>query len=252
MEATRDLLPYLSDLVVDQWAMGSFPDWIVEALMSLGLACKNTDVLDLGCGKGTVSIAVARTLGYKVVGIDCFEPFVDTAIQKAIDHHVNHLCRFKVGDIHDLVTAASAYDIVIYAGVGVWGPFDECVGKLRTTVRPGGYILVEDVYLNGTSKIDRAGYEHCISHEECIRQLTSHEDAILSKVFDQGTDAEDDEENTLIRERASQLATKHPETFDLLLWHVHDQQEECKILANRYVRAIWLIQNRPESVLSTT
>ncbi|MFC1543543.1 SAM-dependent methyltransferase [Candidatus Neomarinimicrobiota bacterium] len=80
LEIDERLLPYLPELWADLWALGSFPDLIVEMLKPLGLPGAETSVLDLGCGKGAVSVTLAKELGFNVVGVDGFRPFLDEAM----------------------------------------------------------------------------------------------------------------------------------------------------------------------------
>ncbi len=146
------------------------------------------------------------------------------------------------------MTRDATYDIAIYMGVGVLGPLDEAVAALRRVVRPGGYLLIEDVYLNGAETIRRPGYETCLSYEDSTSQLTSHGDVILREIIDQGTAAGFEHENRLIRRRADQISAAHPELADLLSAYVQGQVEECEVLQNQCVCAIWLLQTTSGAV----
>jgi len=75
-----EFLPYL---LQDLWALGSYPDQIVEVISSLNLQKDRTRILDLGCGKGALSISLAKKFGYKVKGIDAFSSFIEFANEKS-------------------------------------------------------------------------------------------------------------------------------------------------------------------------
>jgi len=75
------LLPYLPYLLQDLWELGSSPDEIVSAIKNCGID-KGWRVLDLGCGKGAVSIRLARNFGCSVKGIDFINDFIDYARKK--------------------------------------------------------------------------------------------------------------------------------------------------------------------------
>ena len=94
-EAPPELLPYLPELLTDIWALGSSPVTVVEWLRSRQLPPETTRVLDLGCGKGAVSINLARELGFHILGIDFFEPFLAEAMEKARELGVEKLCSFE-------------------------------------------------------------------------------------------------------------------------------------------------------------
>lgn len=175
LDATPELLPFISELLADIWVLGSQPEAILNLLRPLRLPTHSSQVLDLGCGKGAVALHLAKEFGFQVLGIDLFEPFIKDAKARAEQLSVTHLCRFMVTDIRDTLEKARGFDVVIYASDGgVLGDFERCVGKLRRSVHPGGYILIDDGFLAGSSKIERPGYEHYAPHAETLRKLTAY------------------------------------------------------------------------------
>jgi len=141
-DATPELLPFIPELLADLWALGSWLDVIVELLRPLCLPVETTRVLDLGCGKGAVALTLAREFGFQALGVDFFEPFIQEAGERAEEMGVASRCRFICADMRDALREASDFDVVIFASVGgVLGRFDECVAKLRQSVRPGGYVV---------------------------------------------------------------------------------------------------------------
>lgn len=73
MEIDVRLLPVLSGLLVDLSELGPSPEQIVSAFQAVGME-PGSRVLDLGCGKGTVAVALAERLGLRVEGIDASHP----------------------------------------------------------------------------------------------------------------------------------------------------------------------------------
>lgn len=49
-------------------------------------------MLDLGCGKGAVSIKVALELRCRCLGIDALSEFIDEARRRAQEYHVTSMC----------------------------------------------------------------------------------------------------------------------------------------------------------------
>jgi len=161
LDATTGMLPFVPELIKDMWALGSFPDRIVELLRPFNLPPEKTRILDLGCGKGAVFITLAHELGFRAVGIDACRPFLEEAKSKAEEYRVSERCRLEYGDIRKAVQTLKDFDVVIYVSLGgTLGGFDAIVGKLRQTVRPGGYLVIDDGFLKESNKLNRAGYEH--------------------------------------------------------------------------------------------
>ncbi len=240
-----ELVPYIPELLADIWVLGSWPERIIALLRPLDLPLKSTKVLDLGCGKGAVSILVAKELGFKVTGIDLFPPFIQEARTRAREYGIEDLCRFEIGDMLDKLPTSRNFDIIIFASVGgVLGDFAVTVEQLRQGVRPGGYMIIDDGFLSHKSRLNRDSYGHYRSHDVTIRQLTEHSDILVKeelipvkdlKAFNQRT-TED------IRKRADALAKLHPELADACADYVQWEETESRILETETIPAIWLIQ----------
>lgn len=244
LDAKPELLPFIPELVADIWALGSSPDLVVKLLKPLDLSPRTT-VLDLGCGKGAVSIILAKKFGFQVLGIDAFQPFLKEAKTRTKEYGVEKLCHFEYGDIRNTVDKLKNFDIVIYAAIGdVLGGFNECVGKLRQTILPDGYILIDDGFLKEFTQIERSGYGHYVPHDETLKQLTSYGDTLLREIVvtAEETKALNNKYTELIRKRAEKLIKKHPELADSFFWYLKNQEQECAILENDVVGSIWLLQ----------
>ena len=82
LETHTALLPYLPELLADLQELGSDAEAITRVLGDLNLT-KSTTVVDLGCGKGAVAVEVAEGLNLRVLGIDLFEPFIESCKEQA-------------------------------------------------------------------------------------------------------------------------------------------------------------------------
>jgi len=243
-DATPELLPFIPELLSDLWALGSSVEVIVDLLRPLGLPAEETRVLDLGCGKGAVALTLAREFSFQALGIDFFEPFIEDAIERADEMGLASRCRFVCEDIRDTLLEANDFDVVIYASVGVLGSLDECVAKLRQCVHPGGYMLIDNVFLADPEKVESPWYEHCATHQESLRRLTAHGDALLHEVIIPTEDVKalNRKYTELIRRRAEKLAELHPEAADSFLWYVEKQERESEIMETTMISAVWLLQ----------
>jgi len=244
MEADRHLLPYMSFLLQDLWALGSSVDYIEDIVGSLDLPPNVTRVLDLGCGKGAVSINIASRFGFKVVGIDLMFAFLEDARKKADEHHVSHLCQFINQDIIAYVSVEHGFDLVVLASLGgVFGSFENTIAKLRTKVRSGGYMLVDDGYLREAISINRKGYRHYRNHKDTIKELTAFNDLLLEEINTTDLSLNINHEYlNAIRKRGSELVDKYPELEDDIRTYIRLQAEECDLIKNKMEGALWLLQ----------
>jgi SAM-dependent methyltransferase len=247
METTPDFLPYLPELLLDLWDLGSAPDKIIELLRPLSLPPNSTRVLDLGCGKGAVSILLAKTFGFHAVGVDGCEPFLKEARQKAREYGVEPKCEFILTDLRSYIQHARNFDIVVLASLGsILGNFTETAGKLRTTLRGRGYMIIDDGFLKTGRPLLRKGYSHYVSHNEAISQLTAHGD------FFRGEALLTDEENRAINQRYLEamkyrslaLLKKHPELREEVSSYIRNQEVECDYIDQNLKGAVWLIQKK--------
>lgn len=100
----KELFPFLPYILQDLWEIGADPAAIIRLIGNHFEKCAGLKVLDLGCGKGAVSIRVSQKLGCTCYGIDAIPEFVAFARQKAGEFNVDHLCTFETADIRELGT----------------------------------------------------------------------------------------------------------------------------------------------------
>jgi len=246
LEADKKLLGYMPFLLQDMWEMGCSVDDIIAVVGSLNFAPESTRILDLGCGKGTVCVKIASEYQFKAVGIDAMSDFLQDAAQKAEEYHVSHLCQFIQQDIRKYVSLKHDFDVVILASLGgVLGSIKNTVSRLRTQIRSGGYMIIDDGYLKKKDFLDRKGYEHYRNYEETVNELTSSGDQLVKEI--NTTDfsrALNDKYLQLIKKRGGELIDKHPELEDKILSYIQLQSEECEVLNNDVVGTLWVVQKR--------
>ncbi|MFL6078686.1 MAG: class I SAM-dependent methyltransferase [Ornithinibacter sp.] len=97
-------------------------------------------VLDLGCGTGNLTRAVAeRWPRCEVVGVDPSAPFVDAARERAASFR--RRVRFELGDADDLPLEDDSVDAALALLVLTFVPdADRAVAQLRRVTRPGGVL----------------------------------------------------------------------------------------------------------------
>ncbi len=243
LEAPPELLPFLPELLADFDELGSDAEQIARVLRDLQLP-PTTRVVDLGCGKGATALKIASVLGLHVLGIELFEPFVAHATAAAQVAGVSHLCEFRHGDIR-AQPGVMPVDVAVCAALGdVLGNPAETMRVLRQYVRPGGHVLVADVFLRDGGTATFPGFEHYRSRAETVRGLTAWGDALVTEVVeDAGRDDDSgDDDAAAIHRRAVVLATRHPEHREQLLAFAAHQAAANAHIAENLVDAVWVLR----------
>lgn len=238
---TTELLPYLPYLLQDLWELGSSPRDIIHVMTKHMRVSQDTRVLDLACGKGAVSVQVAKETGCRVKGIDLMPEFIDYARRKAAEFSVENLCEFTVGDITEAVKTEKGYDVVILGAVGdVLGPPEETINKLKNTIKPDGYMIIDDAYGQNGASIDY------YTRSEWIEAFERTKVKLIEEIF-----IDDDELKELNREqqdhiarRAEELKNKHPEKAALFDSYVQSQQMEVNQIENEISGVTMILQKK--------
>ena len=243
LEVEPGLLPWMPELLSDFDELGSSAPLIVEVLRKLEVP-RSARVLDLGCGKGAVAVAIAKELRCRVEGLELFRPFIDSCLERASAAGVSDLCRFRHGDILKMAGRTEPADVVVYAALGdVLGPLDETVGVIRRFLRPGGFLLVADDCVKDGDAPDSPVSASRSSREETLRRLQSHGDRLLQEITEPGDQSETyARELAQIRARAEGLAERHPELAPDLMRYVDGQRLEYAYMAEHAVPVLWVLQ----------
>lgn len=243
MEIDVRLLPLLPELLADLEGLGGRPEEIAEALGEAGLPA-GASVLDLGCGKGAVAVAVAERLGARVLGIDAFPPFIEAARAHASARGVADRCDFREGDALDVLEGRARHDAVLLVSVGpLLGDHRRTLEGLRRQARPGGLVLIADGFLaEGVDAL--RGYEGCSSRADTVRQLAAFGDVLVREIVTSPaeTRAENDRYTALIRGRAERLRHRHPDLAGLLDAYVERQEHEVDQIERGFVCATWVLR----------
>ena len=243
MDADPALFPYLPALLQDVEELGARVDEVLRVLANVTISSE-ARVLDLGCGKGAVALALAGKFGCSVHAVDGMAAFIRHAEDRAASMGLTDNCVFAEADLCDAVQQSHGYDLVCLNALGgVLGRLDETVGMLRECVVPGGLILVDDAYL-------KAGVEpsedlaHCYSRDVTLELLTAHGDEILAELVVDGPESMDHYQQMMksIVRRAEELAAQHPESADLLLEFAMRQAADVAMLDGPVEGALWLLK----------
>ena len=100
-------------------------------------------VLDAGCGTGTLTLALLRTLTVpvKLTALDLSASSMATAKNYVDKKQSNQPVRFAQGNVLALPFADEAFDLVLTSGVLEYLPLDEGLSELARVIAPGGHLL---------------------------------------------------------------------------------------------------------------
>jgi ubiquinone/menaquinone biosynthesis C-methylase UbiE len=114
----------------------------------LPLLSKDSVVLDLGCGQGTITLGLAETAG-RVVGVDLSEEDFADARRWAAEHDLENV-EFHVGTVEGLDFPADQFDACLcHSMLETLDHPLEALVEIKRTLKPGGVIGVACVEYGG-------------------------------------------------------------------------------------------------------
>lgn len=103
------------------------------------------EILDLGCGPGSITVGLARYVApSRVIGVDRATAALDAARDHAAEAHLDNV-GFTLANVYELPFDDESFDVV-YAHQLMQHLADPvaALGEARRVLRPGGYIAVRD------------------------------------------------------------------------------------------------------------
>ncbi len=240
-----DLYPFIPYLMQDLREMGTPAKEVIDILAKNGFTADNSiRVIDLGCGKGAVSVALAKEFDCKVLGIDAVPQFIEDARKSAVKEKVSDKCSFEIGDIREVLKTCNDYDLVILGAIGyIFGNLQDTLEMTKKCMKDSGYILMDDAYMENGKDLKSSIYlrqDHFFATiDRCKMQIVDETvfdaEYVLrsnAKIFSH------------IKRRAEELIKKYPEKKGLFKDYIKRQAEENEIL-QKQVRCILLfLKNR--------
>jgi SAM-dependent methyltransferase len=113
-----------------------------EAVQSFAADIARQDVMDIGCGDGSISLPLL-TSGSQLTLLDLSSNMLARARQNVPEHLIgNIVCRNE--DFKDAAFERGSFDLIVTVGVmaHVDSP-DEFLRKIKTLLRPGGHVILE-------------------------------------------------------------------------------------------------------------
>jgi SAM-dependent methyltransferase len=104
-----------------------------------------TRILDVGCGTGAQTRALALASPAQIVAVDSHAPFVDALTRDAQAAGLADRIDARVGDMGDLDLAPGSFDLVWCEGAIAIIGVEAGLGAWRRLLAPGGHMAVTEV-----------------------------------------------------------------------------------------------------------
>jgi SAM-dependent methyltransferase len=98
-------------------------------------------VLEIGCGSGLTSVALAQD-GYTVQATDSVEAMLKLTRRQAEQSNVSDRIVTSIQDVHHLGFPDNTFGLILKIGVAPWlHSLDKAVQEVARVLRPGGYLI---------------------------------------------------------------------------------------------------------------
>lgn len=243
MDAQQDtaIVSFLPYIFQDFWDLGTPSEIVLKLIQNRFKNYSNLHVLDLGCGKGAVSIKLAAALKCSCYGIDAIPEFIETSKKKAKEYGVNTLCKFEVGDIRVKIEELDKFEVII---LGATGPiFDDYYLALKTLSKhlaDVGIIIIGEAYID-----DKTNFQHSplLSRNELLKQFRQAKMELIDETLVKYSEIADTvKEMEKIVRRCNELKRKYPEKSIIFENYVQNQASEYDILENKVSGSLMVLK----------
>lgn len=241
--SNSEILPFLPYILQDMHEIGADPETMLE-LTQKHLGQQALQILDLGCGKGAISVYLASKLHCTITGIDALPEFIADARQYARQLQVSDRCTLWVGDIRQELDRFQNFNLAILGAIGpLLGPLFDTLQKLRSTLIPQGYVLLDDAWLDDDSPCT---YQRCLRKSEFYHAIREAGYLIIEEVLfeREGFHEADKHAFEEMQQRVEELKLLHPEKAPLFETYLQNQAYEYEILTTQLVTGTWLLQKQ--------
>ena len=102
-------------------------------------------VLDVGCGTGAQTLALAESSPARIVAVDNHAPFIDALNGKAQELGITDRLEARVADMHRLDFADGSFDLIWSEGAIYIMGVEAGLRDWRRLLRPNGHVVLTEV-----------------------------------------------------------------------------------------------------------
>ena len=232
------IVPFLPYILQDFWEIGTSADKVVKLVERNCTTPHVKKMLDLGCGKGAVSVKLAAALHSNCLGIDGIPEFIAIAKEKAREYGVESLCTFETGDIREKIKELGEFDIIVLGAIGqVFGNYYETLTALSKHLAPNGIIIIDDAYIDDSSTFQHSAI---LSHRKILEQIEQAGMMLIDKCIVKETAYAEEFEN--LQRRCNELIAQYPEHRVLFENYIQTEAKEYSALENDVVCLIMVVR----------
>ena len=243
----KNILRYIPYILQDFWEIGTSAGDVIKVIKKYKQNYSKLTVLDLGSGKGAVSIKISSELKCKCHGIDGMEEFIAFSIKKALEYSVENLCSFNKADIRTEITSLGKYDIIVLGAIGdALGDYYNTLLQLKDYVNTDGLIIIDDAYIE-----DNLEHSKYLKKNDLIKKTKMAGLELIEIVtYEENNElnAEYDNEFINLKKRCIELIEKHPMEKTLFLEFIENQKNEYDVLKNDIIPAMFVVKNNVDLI----
>ena len=187
-------------------------------------------ILDIGCGPGAPTMALARLSGGEVVGIDIHQQYLDQLQAKIDAAGYGNRVRGVKKSMFEIDFPDASFDVVWSEGAIFIIGFERGLAEWRRLIRPGGFMAVHEMcWLRSDppeeiAEFWRAAYPAITTVEGNLAMIEAAGYSVLGH-FTLGEDAWWPEYYGPLEERIQMLRTKYADQPDALSQLDEEQRE---------------------------
>ena len=117
----------------------------LRALRSIPDLPDRPDILDVGCGPGMQTLAIAEATGGDITALDFFPQFLEQLKTSAAESGLGERITTTQGDMNDLPFEPGSFDLIWSEGAIYIMGFENGLREWRKLLRPGGAIAVSQI-----------------------------------------------------------------------------------------------------------